>query len=725
MSGKMNRLDYIEQMAAQRDREFGVKLLVLIAIAMAVRMVSVVEYANLPDWTHLTVDNWYHHNWAQSIADGNVIGDTTYFRAPFYIWCLGLLYAVLGSSLWVARGFGLIVGLLTTIQTYRVGRQLGGDGTGLAAGGLYALYPLAIYFETELLLDPLFTLLLTTSFLHWIRWISGHNRCDALLFGATLGLAIITRPTGLVLLPMVVIGGVLAEGRSLNALRSLAPVIAIAALPLLLTFGRNLAVAGDPVLVASQGGVNLYVGNNPESDGVAAWLPEPMGHNWRIQQTNLIAERELGGELKPGEVSSYWFGQAGDWIANNPGQFAGLYLKKLYYWFDGEEYSNNRSLTRSVWSRLSLRYLPVSFAIILGLAACGALLGWRKHAAVRWLVLAALAYALMASLFFCNSRFRLPMIPLYAALAGLGMTIVIREIADRPIRLIVPLVIGIGVFFASYLPVVSPPANRGNTDATSQGLHAFRMGDFEQARLFFESAHRSDSTFPETNLNLGAVHLRLGNADTARHYFAQEVSLHPKRWRGFTNMASLALLSEQYDVAFFHGSRAVRMAPFDVTAAKVLVRAASSVDYIDSDSLYNLCQSVAEGTGNDLSLLNMSATILDTRDDTHNATRLLEYALLASPFPIENDDGAFEQVFPNSRENRRIELAQVWYQLGFFAGKSGDLERSVECSRKALERDPELQAAYVNLSTALRALGRQAEADSVAAAATARFSPSR
>jgi len=187
----------------------------------------------------------------------------------------------------------------------------------------------------------------------------------------------------------------------------------------------------------------------------------------------------------------------------------------------------------------------------------------------------------------------------------------------------------------------------------------------------------------------------------------------------------LALLSEQYDVAFFHGSRAVRMAPFDVTAAKVLVRAASSVDYIDSDSLYNLCQSVAEGTGNDLSLLNMSATILDTRDDTHNATRLLEYALLASPFPIENDDGAFEQVFPNSRENRRIELAQVWYQLGFFAGKSGDLERSVECSRKALERDPELQAAYVNLSTALRALGRQAEADSVAAAATARFSPSR
>jgi len=157
LSGKMNRLDYIEQMAAQRDREFGVKLLVLIAIAMAVRMVSVVEYANLPDWTHLTVDNWYHHNWAQSIADGNVIGDTTYFRAPFYIWCLGLLYAVLGSSLWVARGFGLIVGLLTTIQTYRVGRQLGGDGTGLAAGGLYALYPLAIYFETELLLDPLFS----------------------------------------------------------------------------------------------------------------------------------------------------------------------------------------------------------------------------------------------------------------------------------------------------------------------------------------------------------------------------------------------------------------------------------------------------------------------------------------------------------------------------------------------------------------------------------------
>ena len=87
-------------------------LLVLMA-AVGVRLIYLVIYSHLPEWEMLTVENWYHHNWAKSLADGNIIGDTTYFRAPFYAWCLGLLYAVFGASLWTARLFGLAIGFAT------------------------------------------------------------------------------------------------------------------------------------------------------------------------------------------------------------------------------------------------------------------------------------------------------------------------------------------------------------------------------------------------------------------------------------------------------------------------------------------------------------------------------------------------------------------------------------------------------------------------------------
>ena len=64
-------------------------LLLVLLLACLIRIYYLLEYSSLPDWDMLTVDNYYHHHWALSIAGGDVLGDTTYFRAPFYVFCLG------------------------------------------------------------------------------------------------------------------------------------------------------------------------------------------------------------------------------------------------------------------------------------------------------------------------------------------------------------------------------------------------------------------------------------------------------------------------------------------------------------------------------------------------------------------------------------------------------------------------------------------------------------
>ena len=96
---------------------------IVLALALILRLAYLLEYYQSPYWEQLTVDNWYHHHWAESLAGGNVLGDTTYFRAPLYVYCLGALYAVFGSSLWVGRLFGLFIGLGTIAMTYVVARR--------------------------------------------------------------------------------------------------------------------------------------------------------------------------------------------------------------------------------------------------------------------------------------------------------------------------------------------------------------------------------------------------------------------------------------------------------------------------------------------------------------------------------------------------------------------------------------------------------------------------
>ncbi len=256
----------------------------VVTIAVLVRMTYLVQYSGLPDWTLLTVDNWYHHHWAQSIADGNVLGDTTYFRAPLYAWCLAVLYALFGSGIWVGRLFGVLVGVLSIGATFAIARRLFDRRAAVVAAVLQSIYPIVIYFEAELVLDTLFTLLLQFVVYRYLVWQDSRTPRNMLWLGLVIGLAAIARPTALVAVPVVLTMLFVMHRRSnhLNARRQFVMLLAGVAICVGPVFIRNVVVAGDPVLIASQGGINFYLGNNDRADGLSAVLPEPLGHNWGI-----------------------------------------------------------------------------------------------------------------------------------------------------------------------------------------------------------------------------------------------------------------------------------------------------------------------------------------------------------------------------------------------------------------------------------------------------------
>jgi len=54
---------------------------------------------------------------------------------------------------------------------------------------------------------------------------------------------------------------------------------------------RNIFIGHDKVLIASQGGINFYIGNNPYADGTSAVIPE-FGNTWQYSDCEYLVQKE-------------------------------------------------------------------------------------------------------------------------------------------------------------------------------------------------------------------------------------------------------------------------------------------------------------------------------------------------------------------------------------------------------------------------------------------------
>ena len=113
-------------------------------------------------------------------------------------------------------------------------------------------------------------------------------------------------------------------------------------LPILPVTLRNYVVGHEPVLIAYQGGVNLYIGNNPDADGLTMQMPEivldpTVAWSEFVGTTDSIARAQSGLPLTTSEISGYWTDKALDYMRSNPGATLWRWVKKTYYMLNGFE----------------------------------------------------------------------------------------------------------------------------------------------------------------------------------------------------------------------------------------------------------------------------------------------------------------------------------------------------------------------------------------------------
>jgi 4-amino-4-deoxy-L-arabinose transferase-like glycosyltransferase len=246
------------------DRRTALRtLLAVAALAILVRLLVVAAF-DAP--VCCDAEDYLRH--ARSVAAGDGMaesqfGGPTLLRAPVYPVVLGALLAVAPGSIESAAVFagqaalgGLAAGLLALLAW-----QLFGDRRhALAAGALAALYPAfalePLTYMTEIVFLPL-ELAALAALLHLRRGVARPGVWSVGI-GVLVGLAMLTRQTGALLLAPVGLALLVAPGDPVRArLRRLAAITAVSLVVVAPWTVRNYVVSDTFVLITRQTGLQL------------------------------------------------------------------------------------------------------------------------------------------------------------------------------------------------------------------------------------------------------------------------------------------------------------------------------------------------------------------------------------------------------------------------------------------------------------------------------------
>ena len=496
---------------------------ILFAVAMAIRLIHVLSIRDTVWFRYPIIDAATYHDAAVAIAAGQGHPDRVFWQPPGYAYFLGAVYAMTGGSDLIARVIQCALGGVTAVLTARIGALLFGRGVGLAAGCAAAAYGTLVYFDATLLTPALGVPLLLLAI--WLALRAERERAAPRLWagaGLFTGLAGLVTANALVLAPLF-------AWRARKRWWIVAVSALLAILPATL---RNATHGGEAVLLSSNMGINLYIGNNARYDETVGVRPD-------LQWRHLTAEPRRVGIRDAAGGSAYFVRRVLQYAASNPADFLLLQAKKFRLLLGGNEIYRNQAiypersssplLAALLWKIPGLAF---PFGLLLPIAAVGLAIGARRAPLLAWSVA---VYALSVVAFFIAARYRVPLVPLLLVFAAEGGRWLWKEARSRQ-RLLA--VAGMAAVYAIANLGQGRMDSRMNADAEySVGVRLALAGHPHEARDRFRRALDLKPGYAEAWSNLGVIEARDGNMEVAGRAFLRAVELAPDETAALANLA--------------------------------------------------------------------------------------------------------------------------------------------------------------------------------------------
>ena len=680
-------------------------LLILVGVYILLRILYLWQYNQSLYWGDLTVDARFHYNWARAVAEGSIIGEEVFFRAPLYPYLLAVWHYLFSGNLLVIIIIQNFIGIGSFVITYYLARKLYNPIIALITAVLYLFVFDFIFFESELLLDFLLVFFLPLFFLLVFKAEKSDRDYLWLISGIVLGMAAMTRPTVLVLAVIVPIYIFISHRDTLfkRNLRRILFNLTGVALVLLPVAARNAHVGGHFNPLPTQGGINFFIGNNPEATGWSAAMPEPLGKDWQYADCKYLAEKDMNRILDPQEVSSYWFEKGLDFWHQNPGQAVNLTVKKIWLLIADRDISNNRNISQFRSQIGVSRIFIVSLWLLVPFGVLGAVYSLKDNRKTALIVAFIISYSAVIVLFFVTSRFRLPLLPFAAILAGYGIHQFIALIRSRKTASILICSALLIILFAltQYLPYGIDFSNP-HQELYSQANRLLSNGHHDRARQIYRELLELDPHYPQAHLNLATSFVRTGQLDSAAVYYRTEIEYNPASALARSSLAEVERLRGNKETAFQLAEEALSLKPYFteviinyIKAARAVGRQSQALARVDSiehyypDSpYYYFYRAVLK-----IDLATIPGTDLrSARDDLVVARRLLA----PGRQPTYERDPLHTETLYSAEEKDKLK-AQVEANLGLIAMRGAEYSDAYDHFSSALEADSTMFRAQAGL----------------------------
>ncbi len=640
---------------ARPARLFDAGPYVVFVVAALVRVLTVWQLRDTPFFVHPVIDEKSYDEWARMLSHGDWFPRLVFWQPPFYAYWLAIVYKLTGGAYLAARLVTALLGAVGCALTFVLGARIlprtAAWGGALAA----ALCGPLVLADTQLLATTLATVLLLGALL-LLHHAQSRGSLPRLALGAfVIGLLAIARGEALLLLPLLTLWAFsyAQPQRERNVRLGWAGTFLLCALvPVSAATLSNRVRGGEWVVVSSNGGVNFYIGNNPNYDQTVGIRP---GEEWE----RLIREPVRKGITRAGDQSAYFYSRGLAFVVRETRPWLGVMAQKAVLALNAREIQRDLDpysyRADSGVLRVLLWPSPLGFPFgVLGpFAVLGVLLlvlEWRRYALIH-LVLVGQSAALL--LFFVTSRYRTPMLPLVCLVAAYAATWLLRRVRHHEWgRFRTGLVVWVLAALAVNVPRAPGQTPRERAEEVYyRGYAALQAGRPDDALAAAREAAQLDPRYAKAAFFEGYVLAAQRDTMGARTAYQRALTLAPDYAEAHQGMGNLLASQGAFEAAAAEMRQAIALrSPFP-------------------DAHYYL------------------AAVLTRLGQLAAAESELRTAVAQQPT-----------------------FAAAWVSLGTLQRSRGELAGAVESFRAAVEADPAVATSHGRLADALLALGRRDEA---------------
>jgi len=400
---------------------------IIFLLALAARICQLLTLKGVPHQL-LFGDSFLFDHYGQLLANGTLaqaVGTEGVPMPPLYIAFLGSLYYLFGHNILIPKIIQIVLGSLSAVLLYKIGKRLWNKEAGILAGLIGAFYGIFIFYDTELLKNSLANSLLIGTFYLLLRKKREPDLLHTSLAAVTFTLAALLREQLIVLLPAVILWMFVSYRK--GKLRIIQAAFLFLFLGLALPPAINSALftcLPKSYGLGATSGIHFFIGNNPKANGtymaIAGVSAFPRGH---VRDAKRLAEETAGHPLTPREINRYWYQQSFGYIRSHPSRWIELEGKKLFLLFNHYEVPNDESYPFARKGSWFLQWPLFTYAFVCPLGLVGILLQ-RKEAlgSSSLLILFVLFYSGVLLMTFITSAYRLPLHPVFILFTGYAVT---------------------------------------------------------------------------------------------------------------------------------------------------------------------------------------------------------------------------------------------------------------------------------------------------------------